>query len=177
MKIAFNIAGIVMTIIFAIIIFYYADEVDSARSYSYSSYSSYSGYSSDPYSSSYSYSTPSYSSYSDSYSELTEEAGLWSLLFFLYFTFLFIFNLIKVKTKTTKVLSIIGISLTGLWLCWDLLMIADGGALSFDEIAPGFIFYCLVVLAFTIIGTIHVGIANKKTLNIAPQSKDVLDNM
>lgn len=148
MKLAFNITGLSLTIVFAIVIFYYAEEVSDARLDSlFSSLNSSSYYGSSSY-------TPYYSS-SDSYSSITEEAGLVSLFFFGYFLFLFIFNLRSIKTKTVKVLSIIGISLTGLWLMWDFLMVADGGALSFDEIAPGFLFYNFVVLAFALVGMIH----------------------
>lgn len=173
MKKAFNITGMALTLIFAIVIFYYMDEVDSARSSSYlSSYSNYSSYS-DPYSYSSPYSS-SYSSYSDSYEEITEEAGVVSLFFLLFFLAIFLINLLKLKTKTVKILSIIGLSLTGIWLIWDFLMISDGGALSFDEVGPGFLFYNFIVMAFTIVGTIHAFRESKMIHDFGNTGADIL---
>ncbi|MES2589385.1 MAG: hypothetical protein V4622_10420 [Bacteroidota bacterium] len=158
MKLATNILGLVFTLVFGIVILYYMSEVQDARFESlYSSLSS-STYSSYPYSSPYS----SYSSYSDSYSSLTEEAGVICLFFFLFFLYQFIFNLVKVKTKTSKVISIIGLSITGIFLLWDLLMIGDGGALSFDEVGAGFILFCMISLAFSIVGLVQCRVDARK---------------
>ncbi len=172
MKQAVNIVGLAFTLIFSIVIFYYAEEVSDAKLDSlFSSMSSYSSYSSP-----YSY----YSSFESNLDdELTEEAGWISLIFIAYFIFQFIFNLLQVKTKTNKVISIIGISLSGIWLAWDLMMIGSPGALSFDEIAPGFLFYVMAVIAFSIIGLVHVGIYKRKyapqAMHTPPQNADVLD--
>ncbi|MCE3294668.1 MAG: hypothetical protein K0R65_382 [Crocinitomicaceae bacterium] len=172
MKQAVNIVGLAFTLIFTIVIFYYAEEVSDARLDSlFSSMSSYSSYSSP-----YSY----YSSFESNLDDdLTEEAGWISLIFISYFVFQFIFNLIKVRTKTNKIISIIGISLSGIWLIWDFLMISSPGALSFDEIAPGFLFYTMTVIAFSIIGLVHVGVYNRKYAASAPVNTnhphDVLD--
>ncbi len=138
------IIGIVFSVIFIFITGYYAELVSNARfdylfsSYSYDSYSSYSS---------------SYSSYGsgDSYSGLTSEAALWSLLFILYFVAMNLVGLIKVKTKTSKILSIIGLSFGGIILFWNFAVMGSPGAMSFDEVAPAWIFFGLMMLAFSII--------------------------
>lgn len=166
MKQVVNIVGLAFTVIFAIVIFYYAEEVSDAKMDSFlNSLSS-------------SYSDIGYS-FSDSYldDELTEEAGWISLIFIAFFTFQFIFNLMKVKTKTSKIISIIGISLSGIWLAWDLLMISSPGALSFDEIGPGFLFYALAVLAFSIVGLIQVGVYDRKYANVAVSTSGSMDDI
>jgi hypothetical protein len=144
---AFFISAIVITLGFLVADVYYMDEVSSAR---YSSYSSdYSSYS-DPY---------GYSGYSDYGSsnddEMTVEAGLVTMAFFLVYIVLFVLSLIKVKTKTMKVFSIIGLSLTGIIALWDGVMISSPGNISFDEIGGAWLFFGVVMIAFTIIGTIH----------------------
>lgn len=155
MKTAINITGIAFSIIFGIVILYYIGLVHDARMESL--FSSINSYSSSPYSTY----TP-YSSSSDSASSLTEEGGLICLAFFLFFLFTNIFNLIKVKTKTNKVISIIGLSLTGIFTLWNLLMITDSGALSFDEVGVAFLLYCFVLLAFAIISTVQCSVHSKK---------------
>jgi hypothetical protein len=34
-------------------------------------------------------------------------------------------------------------------------MIIDPGAINFDEVAPGWILFCLIMLAFTIVGLVQ----------------------
>ncbi|MFT5860635.1 MAG: hypothetical protein ACI865_002748 [Flavobacteriaceae bacterium] len=152
---AFYIVGIVFSVVFMTLTSYYAEEVQSARydylwdDYSYSSYDSYDSYDS------YGDYTP-YSSYSSNNSDdLTMEAGLWSLFFFLCFLVIDILGMIKVKTKTMKVMGILGVCFTGILFLWNLLVIFDPGAISFDEVAPAWVFYCLIMLAFTIVGLVQ----------------------
>lgn len=141
---AIFIIGIVLAFIFIGVCGYYAEEVSSARfnylfsSYNYSDYS-YSGY----------------SSYDTSYRDLTSEAGLWSLVFILFFVAMNLVGLIKVKTKTSKILSIIGLSFSGIVLFWDFAVIGSPGSLSFDEVSPAWVFFSLTMLAFSIIGLIQ----------------------
>ena len=150
----FFIIGIVFSVIFIFISGYYAELVSNARlDYLFGSYSSYSY---DSYN--------SYSSYrvGDSYSSLTSEAALWSLLFILYFVAMNLVGLIKVKTKTAKVLSIIGLSFGGIILFWDFAVMGSPGAMSFDEVAPAWIFFGLMMLAFSIIMLVQsIRYANK----------------
>jgi len=153
---AIYIIGIVFAFIFIGVCGYYTEEVSNARfdylfsSYNYSDYS-YGGYT---------------SSYDSSYSDLTAEAGLWSLLFVLFFVAMNLIGLIKVKTKTSKILSIIGLSLSAIILFWNFAVIASPGAMSFDEVSPAWIFFSLVMLAFAIIGLIQSIRFEKKNLQV-----------
>ncbi len=137
---AFSIVAIVFGIALIILTGFYAEEVRSARWNSWDSFS-----------------FESYGGYSDSNDDdnLTQQMGFISAAFFAFFIFTYILYLVKVKTKTTKVLSIIGLSITGIMLLWDLVMIASPGSVSFDETAPGWVFYCFIAIAFAIVGTVH----------------------
>lgn len=138
---AFSIVAIVFGIILIGLTVYYSGEVRSAR------WSSWDSYSFDSYG----------GGYSDSNEDdnLTQEMGFISAGFFAFFLFTYILYLIKVKTKTMKVFSIIGLSITGIMLLWDCAMIASPGGMSFDELAPAWLLYSLIAIAFAIIGTIH----------------------
>lgn len=145
---AFYITALVLTIGFIFADVYYIEEVSSARwsSYSYDSYDSYS----DPY---------GYSGY-DSYGssnddDVTMEAGFVTMAFFLVYAVLFILSLIKIKRTTMKIFSIIGVSLTGIMMLWDGLMISSPGGVSFDEVGVAWVIFGLVMIAFTIVGTIQ----------------------
>ncbi|AEA42199.1 hypothetical protein Fluta_0190 [Fluviicola taffensis DSM 16823] len=85
----------------------------------------------------------------------TEEAGWISLLFFSFFGITFTLGLIKIKRVTNKVLSIIGLSLTALFLLWDLVMLSASENLSFDEVGIGFFFFVPVITAFSIVGIVQ----------------------
>ncbi len=140
------IIAMVLTLGFIIADFYYMEEVSSAR---YSSYDNY--YSSDPYGYS---GYDSYSSYEED-DDITVQAGIVTLIFFLAFTALFILSLVNLKTMTVKVFSIIGLSLTFIIMLWDGLMISSPGGISFDEVGPAWVFYGLFMIAASIIGTVH----------------------
>ena len=170
---AFYIVGIVFSVIFLFVVSYYAEEVSSARmdelfnsfnSYSYDSYSSYSSY----------YSSGMAESY-------TSEGAMWSLFFFLSFITIDLLGLLKVKTTTTKVLSIIGLSVSGIFLLWNFAVMSSPGSISFDEVAPGWIFYCLIMLAFTIIGLVQSvryskRIVSGSSVGVENSNKDLLDS-
>lgn len=145
---AFYIVGIVFSVIFMGIISYYAEEVSDARwDYLDSMYSSYDY--------DYGYSSYNYSMFSDNDDDLTVEGGLWSLFFIFSFIAIDLLGLLKIKTTTVKVLSIIGLSLSGIFLLWDIVMILNPSGISFDEVQPGFAFYATVMLAFTIVGLVQ----------------------
>jgi hypothetical protein len=131
---AFYISSLVLSVLFGIIVLYYIDLVTSAR-YSYDNW--YSG-----------------SSYNSGSSE-TEEAGLISLFFFLFFITTFLLGLIKIKRITNKVFSIIGLSLTALFLLWDLVMLSSPSGISFDEVGIGFFFFVPMLITFSIIGIVQ----------------------
>lgn len=163
---ALYIIGIVLSVVFIFVSGYFIEEA------SYERYSSYSNYSYDDPFTTYSYSSSG---------ESTFMAGFISLFFFFYFTTVYIAGLIKIKRTTNKVLSIIGVSLTGILLLWNLLMMAEPASLSFDEIGPVWILYCLPTLAFMIVGLVQAIRAVKptqsvqNTANQVPKS-DLLDS-
>ena len=128
---AFYISSLVLSALFSVIVLYYIDLVSSAR------FSSW------------------YTNYYDSGSSETEEAGLISLFFFLFFITTFLLGLIKIKRVTNRVLSIIGLALSALFLLWDLVMLSSPSGLSFDEVGIGFFFFTPVIMAFSIVGIIQ----------------------
>ena len=87
--------------------------------------------------------------------DITFNASLWSLFYILCFIAIDIFGVVKVKTKTMKVMGIIGLSLSGIFFFWNLLVMASPGAMSIDEVGPGFSFYATTMLAFTIVGLVQ----------------------
>ncbi len=137
---ALYIVGIVLSVIFLFVIGFFIAEVESARYMSY--YNSYDSY------------YNSYSSY-DNGSDDTMMAGIVSFFFFAFFILSAILGLIKVKTTTNKVFSIIGLSISGVFLLWNFLMMSSPGSLSFDEVGVGFAFYCFIMLAFMIVGLVQ----------------------
>ena len=161
---ALYIVGIVFSVIFLILTFGYAEEVSSAR------WTDYSYYSYDYY------------YYDYSASDLTMNAALWSLFFFLSFIAIDLLGLLKVKTKTTKILSIIGLSLSGMFVLWNFAVLSSPGSLSFDEVSPAWVFYCLAMLAFTIIGLIQSirfgrkASAVEANQPVSTEPKDLLDS-
>lgn len=78
-----------------------------------------------------------------------------SMGYFVWAYLVFICSLAIVKTKTSKVLSIIAISMTTLMLAWGVMAMAEPRSISFDEIGGAWIFYGLVMLVFSIIGTVQ----------------------
>lgn len=162
---AVYIVGIVLSVIFLFVIGFFVAEVESAR---YSSYY-------NPYDTYGSYN--SYSSYNNG-SDETMLGAIVSFFFFSFFIFSGIIGLIKVKTTTNKVFSIIGLSISGIFFLWNLLMMFSPGALSFDEVGIGFVFYCFIMLAFMIVGLVQAIKFAKPSINVASSipSRDLLDS-
>lgn len=145
------ILSIIVSLFFGVLILDYIVRVNDARQDAM--WEMMNNYSQDGYS--------SYSSYDDDRdNRLTSEAGLISLFFFLFYLALQILTLIKLKTKTMKVLTIIGLALTVIMSAWSGVMMGSPGAISFDEVGIVWVLYAVVVLTFGIIGTVH---AFKKT--------------
>lgn len=171
---AFYIVGIVFAVVFLFIGGYYADAVDNAKwSSFYDSLSS----SYDDYGYDYGFGND------DRADELTITAGLWSLFFFLAFIAIDLLGLLKVKTTTIKVFSIIGLSISGIFLLWNFAVLASPGSLSFDEVYPGWVLYCLIMLAFSIVGLVQsVRYHKRQVLGVSQpvlnsnDSKDLLDS-
>ncbi|MBI4929945.1 MAG: hypothetical protein HY841_04220 [Bacteroidetes bacterium] len=143
------ILAIVVSLFFGVLILDYIVRVNAARSEQlYEMMNSYSSGSEDSYN--------SYNSYDDERdNRLTSEAGMMSLFFFLFFLALGILTLIKLKTKTMKIISIIGLALTVIMSAWNAVMMGSPGAISFDEVGIVWVLYAVVLLTFSIIGTIH----------------------
>lgn len=166
---AFYIVGIVFSVVFLFVCAYYVGEVSSARSMAFiNSMSSYNSY--DPYYSLYSAASD------EAAADLTTEAGLISVFFFLYFIFADLMGLLKVKTKTIRVFSIIGLSLGAIFLLWDVLMMSSPSSMSFDEIGAGFVFYALIALAFSIVGLIQSVRFAKRGSTVGSPRTDLLDS-
>lgn len=162
---ALYIVGIVFSFVFFCVSAYYVEEVSSARIMDiFSSYDSFEGYS-------------SYSSYnSTSASDLTTEAGLIALFFLLVVIFVDIMGMLKVKTKTSKVFTIIGLALGGIFLLWDIVMLTSPDSISYDEAGVGFTLYALIVLAFSIVGLVQSIRFGKQKKMVKNPSNDLLDS-
>lgn len=145
---AFFIAACVLTLIYIVASIAIADEVRSARwssyDYSYDSYDSY-GYDS------YSY----YDDYEDDADDYTRMGGIVSVFYMLISAGAFVLALMKIKTQTMKVISIIGVSIAGLFFLWSMLPLASPDSISFDEIAPAFVFAAMALLGLHIVGIVH----------------------
>ena len=158
---AVNIIALSITVIFIAVIIHYVDACATARYYDWSAMD-----------------------YSDNIDWdaweaqrqaplITKEAGFVSLFFFLFYIYLNIANMLKVKTVTTKVLGIIGISFTGLIFLWNLLMISSPNSISFDEVSGGWAVYVAIMLAFSIVFLVQ---SYKKTGDYKEDS-EVLDDI
>ena len=158
-----NIIGIVLTIALCVVSAYYIDETSSARWDSFFSSMDY-GYGS------------SYGYYGPSAADWTMEAGLIMLLFVLFYAGLYISNIVKVKTTTSKVMTIIGMSLTFIVLLWNILMLISPSHISYDEVGPVFIIWGIINLAFCIVllvQAVKYGNRNKKGGAVAKELVDI----
>jgi len=129
---ALNIIGLVLVIVLFFVTGVYINETSSARwsDYSYDSYSYL---------------------YSGRAADVTMEAASIMLLFMFFYIGAMIANLVKVKTTTTKVMSIIGLSFSLIILLINLVVLAEPSNLAFDESGGFFIIYGILMLAFFIV--------------------------
>ena len=116
----------------------------------------------DAYWASWDYGYEDYYYYGPSRSEITTEGGLFTLVLTLFFVFLNIFNLVKVKTMTSKVLGIIGICFSGIALIVNLMMLAEPGRASYDETGPTWTILSIIMLAFCIVFLVQSVNGSKK---------------
>lgn len=160
---ALYIIGIVLSIGLISTTIYYTEEYSSVY---YSSY--YNSYDSYDY----------YGGYDDSSykrAEITFEWAVVSMFFFLYFIALDILGIAKIKRTTTKVLAIIGLSLSGLMLLWDFAVMSSPRGISINEVGPVWAIYSIIFLAFSIVGLVQaVKFSNQK---VAPVRDKVLDEL
>lgn len=141
--------SIVVCIFFAVLVFDYIIRVAEARTEQL--FEMMNNYGQED-----AYGYNSYSSYDDERdNRLTSEAGLMSLFFFVFFLALQALTLVKLKTKTMKIVTIIGLSLTVIMAAWNGVMMGSPGGISFDEVGIVWILYAVIMLTFGIIGTVH----------------------
>lgn len=154
---AFFITLCVLTLIYVIAAFAIANTVDDYSDMAF--YEMLNDYSYDDYSyDDYSYSSYDYSS-SDYYDEQADDAtrmgGILSVVYMLLSAGTFLMGLLKVKTKTMKVISIIGLSLSGLFMLWAFLPMGSPSGVGFDEVGPAFGLAGIALLGLHIVGMIQ----------------------
>lgn len=106
------------------------------------------------------YDYDSYSSMYDSYyyyelKEITQYGAITGLASMIFYILTFSFTLKNIKRVTAKVMSIIGLSITGLFFLATLVPLSDPGAASFDEFGPVLILYAIIMLAFCIVNLVQ----------------------
>lgn len=108
--------------------------------------------------------------------ETTSFAATISVFFFLLFIIIDMMGVLKIKTKTNRIIGIIGLSFSGVMFLWNFLVLADPGAISFDEVGPVYVLYSMAVMAFSIVGLVQsIRFANKPTVNNM-KPNDLLDS-
>jgi len=152
---ALSITGIVLSALLIVVTSYYAERATSARHEYWDNYD-------------YSYDDYEYGSYDYDYTsdynqrqKLTIEAGLVTQLFFLFFTTISILWITKVKRVVAKVFGIISLTISGIMVLADLLLLTFPDA-DFDDCAPFWILYALHMIPFTIIGLVQVAKYNRE---------------
>lgn len=142
MKILYIIA-LVLCVIFFFVVAYFAGEVESLRWQSWLDYNDYAYYEAR---------------------DLSIVAGLCSLPFIAFFIFVFSFTLKYIKRMTAKVMSIIGLSISGLVFLFTLIPVSGEG--TYDEFAPLLIIFIMIMLAFSIVNLVQA------VRNVAPVVKN-----
>jgi hypothetical protein len=137
----FYIAGIVLSLVLVYVCGYYFEETDNMTDYP-----AYVANNSKPY-----------WDFNDYYGNAssTKEAGIVIVFFLLAFVSVHLIGLIRVKTKTCVILSIIGLVATGIFIVWDAIMISDPFKIGFNEVGPAFFLYALTMLAFSVTGLVQ----------------------
>ena len=77
---------------------------------------------------------------------------------------------------TAKVISIIGLCVSGLAFIITLLPVGDPGAVSFDEFAPFLIFIQLIMLAFCIVNLIQA-VRNENAMASTQANQSIVDDV
>lgn len=152
---AFFITTCVLSLIFIVTAFRIAADVRSAEfdTWLYNDYNSYS----DPYGydSGYSYSYDDSYEYEQEAEDGTRMGGIVTIFYMLISVAAFLLALLKIKTKTMKVIGIIGLSFAGIFLLWAFLPVASPDAISFSEVGPAFGLAGIALLGLHIVGIIH----------------------
>lgn len=144
---AFFIAACVLSLVYIVAAAGIAVEVDSAGWSGPRYYDQYSVYDNYDY-----YDA---SAYEDEADEYTRMGGIVSVFYMVISVVAFVLALLRIKTKTMRVVSIIGLSVSGLFFLWSILPLMSPSHVSFDEIAPAFIAAGIALLALDIVGVVH----------------------
>ena len=96
---------------------------------------------------------------------LTEEGGLLTFPFFLFFFVIFIANF-----KRAKGISIMGILFSLIMMAWDGAMIDSPSHISFDEVGIAWIAYAAICILF-------FSILIKKATKLPKESTEIIDDM
>lgn len=107
--------------------------------------------------------------------DVSTEATLVLLLFSAYFVFLFIGNLLRVKTITSKVLAIIGLSLTGILIIILVFTLFGLFDLSIIDTGPIWWIFAPIALAFSIVLLVQTYVAAKRPRTML--HADTIDDM
>lgn len=142
---ALYIVSLPLIVIFTILLFYFTAEYEYAYWQEWDSiyYDSYDSYGYD------------YTYYGTSSDEYGFQFAMVAIIFGLYMIAQDVMGLARVKTTTTKVLAIIGVSISGLVFLMSGGMAADPGAIGLNEVAPIYLIYAIIMLAFSIVGLVQ----------------------
>ncbi|MFT4602120.1 MAG: hypothetical protein ACI857_002306 [Arenicella sp.] len=150
-----NIIGICLAVILMPLCIYFVEETSTAR---WASWDYDWGYGGSSY-------------YGPSAGELTAQGGGISILIVGFFIYACIMNMVKIKTTTSKVMSIIGLSLMGIGFLVNLSLVAGAG--TYDEGGLINIFVGLVMIAFSIVFLVQSVNFEKKAL---AGNKEIIDD-
>jgi len=143
---AINIIGICLAVILFPVCVYYIDATSTARWASWDWYGGYSSY------------------YGPSAADVTLEAAGISILFVGFFIYQSILNMTKIKTTTSKVMSIIAVCLMGIAFLVNLMMMASDGGATYDEGGAIHVFVSLIMIAFSIVFLVQTVNFGKKAV-------------
>ena len=147
---AFHIIGIVLSVVLFVVCIYYVNETSYARWGEWDAeYFNDTGYGYDYYT-------------GPSSASLTQMAAGISTLLTGFFLASYILSLIKIKTMTSKVLSIIGLCLGGITFLFGLAVMAEPSGMTYDESGAMWAIFSVIALAFSIVLLVQAVIASKK---------------
>lgn len=98
-----------------------------------------------------------------------------SLLFFIYFIVMDIIGLVRIKRKITKVLSVMGLLITGIMLSWAIVVISLTWKISVLEVVGMYLIYALLYFVFSIAGLIQA--VKWRNQNYIKTDESVLDDL
>lgn len=107
---------------------------------------------------------------------ITTEAVMVMLVFVLFFTAAYIANLVKVKTTTSKVMAIIGLSVSLLILLASFGVLSSPSGASFDESGGFYILFGIINLAFFIVHLVQSVVVLKRKTN-RPSNPEIVDEI